>query len=420
MKLMSPRIKISLGLIIASCSFSFGQIDQYNYSREVQGNPDQWNVISLPDEIFGKISQDLSDIRIYGITENNDTVEAPYLIRLSKETVSNNEVSYKTINYSHNNNGYYITFEIPTTETINHINLNFDQQNFDWHVQLAGSQNQLEWFTIIENYRILSIKNEWTDFQFSNLSFPNSNYRYFRLYIDSKVRPELTATRIAQYEITEGTLRNYPIQQIETKENKSEKQTEINIRLSQPEPVSYIKIGVKDSFDYYRPITIEYVTDSFKTEKGWKFNYQTLASGTLNSFEKNIFRFNSTTLQKLRILIDNHDNQPLTVDSIQTQGYVHELVTRITEPAKYVLCYGNKNARVPQYDIDWFTDKIPEKLKALELGEERVIEKEGTPGVKPLFENKTWLWIVMSVIIVLLGWFSINMIQKKNKTSNSE
>ena len=417
---MNPRIKICLILIIASCSFSFGQIDQYNYKRELQGSPDQWNIISLPDDIFGKISQDLSDIRIYGITENNDTVEAPYLLRLSKETISNNEVTYKTINYSHNDKGYYFTFEIPTTETINHIYLNFNQQNFDWHIQLAGSQNQLEWFTIIENYRILSIKNEWTDFQFSNLTFPNSNYRYFRLYIDSKDKPELTTTRIAQYEITEGTLRNFPIEQIQTKENKSEKLTEINVKLSLPEPISYIKIGVKDSFDYYRPISIEYIADSFKTEQGWKYNYQTLASGTLNSFEKNIFRFNSTTLQMLRILIYNHDNQPLTIDTIQTQGYVHEIVTRITEPAKYFICYGKKNDRIPQYDIDWFTDKIPEKLTTLELGDEIAIEKKEATAITPIFENKTWLWIIMTIIILLLGWFSLKMIQKKNKTSDSE
>ena len=67
-------------------SLSFAQTEQYNYKRELKGISEQWHKIILPDEIFGKTSQNLSDIRIFGIKENFDTIEAPYLLQLIKKS----------------------------------------------------------------------------------------------------------------------------------------------------------------------------------------------------------------------------------------------------------------------------------------------------------------------------------------------
>ncbi|MDZ4148065.1 MAG: DUF3999 family protein [Flavobacteriaceae bacterium] len=410
--MMKPIINILSLLLILRCSFSYGQIEKYNFKRELKGVSEQWHTIILPDEIFGKTSNDLSDIRIFGITADNDTIETPYFLRIATERVSNKDVSFKTLNASHSDKGYYFTFELPTIETINQIKLEFKQNNFDWQIKLEGSQNQSEWFTVIENYRILSIKNEITDFQFTKLSFPSSKYRFFRLCIDSKEKPELTSARISQYEIIDGTFKNYTIRKFNIKENKENKQTEIDIELQMPVNVSQLKIDVNGSFDYYRPVTIKCLTDSIKTEKGWKYNYSTLTSATLNSIEKNEFKFSSTTVQRFKILIHNQDNQPLSIDTIQIKGYVHELVARFTEGASYFLTYGNNKAQRPNYDIDRFADKVPMTLTALELGSELSIEKEKALMTAPLFKNMTWLWTIMGLIILVLGWFSIKMLRK--------
>jgi len=389
--MMKTIIKILSILFILDCSFSYGQIEQYNFKRELKGISEQWHKIILPEDVFGKVSQELTDIRIFGITTNNDTVEVPYLLRLASEKIFIKDVAFLTINTSQNDKGFYFTFEIPTTEPINQIKLDFKQNNFDWRVKLEGSHNQSEWFTIIENYRILSIKNEITDFQFTKLTFPSSKYRFFRLFIDSKEKPELTSASIVQQEITDGTFRNYSIKNFSKKENKERKQTEIDIELEMPVPISYFKINIKDSFDYYRPITIKYLNDSTKTEQGWKYNYNTLTSGTLNSVEKNEFKFSSKTVQKLKILIHNQDNQPLTIDTLNVMGYEYEILARFTDQATYFLTYGNKIAERPNYDIDRFTDKVPLTLTTLDIDNELIIEKEQISETAPLFKNKNWL-----------------------------
>lgn len=411
--MMKPTIRLISILLLLNCSFIYGQIEQYHFKREIKGISEQWHKIILPNEVFGKTSNDLTDIRIFGITVNNDTLETPYLLQLATESVSNKNVSFKTLNISHNDKGYYFTFEIPTIEAINQIKLDFKQNNFDWQIKLEGSQNQNDWFTVIENYRILSIKNEITDFQFTKLSFPSSKYRFFRLHIDSKEKPDLAVACVSQQEISEATYRIYPIKNIEKKENKDNKQTEIDIEFNMSVPVSFLNLDIKKSFDYYRPITIKYLTDSTKTEKGWKYNYRTLTSATLNSIEKNEFMFSSTTVKRLKIYIDNQDNQTLTINTIQVKGYVHELLVRFTQPASYFLTYGNNKAVRPNYDIDRFIDKVPVTLSALELGGELTIEKVKVSETYPLFKNKTWLWTIMGLIILVLGWFAIKMMRKE-------
>ena len=407
------KVKILVWLLMLGNSFAFGQMKEYNYKREITGVSDQWHRLELPDDIFGKLSKNLSDLRIYGITDHDDTLEAPYVLRLMQEKISDKEVSFETINPSRNDAGYFFTFEIPTTEPINKINLEFRQQNFDWRIKLEGSHDQADWFTVADNYRILSIKNDLTDFRFTSLNFPTSKYRYFRIFIKSHEKPDLFKAAISLKEITEGSYRNYQIRKSLTKINSQTRQTEIDIELPSAVPVSKIRISITDAFDYYRPITIKYLADSFKTEQGWRYTYNTLTSGILNSIEEKTFTCNSVTFQKLKIIISNQDNQPLNVDNIEIKGYVHELATRFNQPATYFLTYGNSSAYKPQYDIARFSDKIPEVLTTLELGEELMIEKEVKPEKSPLFKNPAWLWAIMVLIILLLGWFTLKMLKNQ-------
>jgi len=410
---MKLKSKAGIGLFLFLSSFSFGQFSAYNYKRELKGIHEQWHQILLPDVLFSKINKDMSDIRIYSITESNDTIETPYIFNLAKEQEINHEVSFNLVNRSYNEKGYYFTFEILSEEAINQIKLDFESQNFDWRLNLEGSQDQKEWFTLIEDYRILSIKNKLSEFKFTDLIFPNSKYRFYRLFISSKEEPKLNFAKLIEHECIKGKLKNFPIEKMSTSADKEGQQTEIDIFLPLAVPLSMLEIAIKDTFDYYRPLTIKYLVDSFETEQGWKYNYQTLKRGTLNSIERNEFKFNSTILRRLKILIDNGDNQALELDTVEVKGYEHVLTGRFTEKGTYYLVYGNENERAAHYDIELFKDKIPKTMNEITLGEEEIIIKESTLIKEALFKNKKWLWAIMIFVIVLLGGFSLKMMAKK-------
>ncbi len=150
-----------------------------------------------------------------------------------------------------------------------------------------------------------------------------------------------------------------------------------------------------------------------ETEKGWKYSYANLASGTLTSIEKKGFQFETTLAQKLRVIIENYDNRPLQIESAKAKGYIHELVARFSEPATYYLTYGNDQTKKPYYDIVQAATKIPDNLSRLTLRDVQEIPKKAAQTGSPLFENKLWLWGVMGLVILVLGWFTVRMMGKR-------
>lgn len=400
-----------LFILLLLAEISFAQLNNYNYSREVNGISDTWHAIELPDAVFGKVSNSLNDFRIYGITEN-DTIEVPYLLKIASEKQIDKKIDFTLLNSSKKGDVYFFTFEIPSEKAINEIQLNFKQLNFNWLLGLEGSQDNNEWFSIVENYRILSIKNTQTDYQFTNVRFPKSKYRYLRFQIKSSEKPDLITAETQLSNFESPIFKTYPVKSFSATENKDLKKTILDIDFSEPLPISLISLKIKDSLDFYRPVTIKYLADSTKTEKGWIYNFTALNSSILSSLENNDLYFYSTITKKLRIEIENFDNRPLKIEGVTAKGYVHQLVARFGEPANYYLVYGNPKANKPNYDISKFTENIPTNIAAVKLSEEKAIDKKEVSKRSPLFENKLWLWLIMAVIIGLLGWFTIKMMKK--------
>lgn len=410
------KTKIYILLLLLVCIDSFGQTKAYDYKRELIGISDQWHKLDLPKDIFANISPDLSDIRIIGITPKKDTIEAPYLIRSTKEMLTSEKIAFKLLNQSHNKNAYYYSFKIPTADAINQIHLDFKQANFDWTVSLEGSQDQKKWYTIVEDYRILSINNEHTNYKHTQVNFPSAKFPFFRLQVRSNEKPKLLNAKLSRNKVVKGSLRNYQIKKQEIYQNKRMKTSEITIDLDAPVLISELKVKIEESFDYYRPIHIRYLTDSTKTEKGWRYNYRTITSGTLSSLEKNEFKFQNIKAQHLKVIISNQDNQALKISGIEVSGYVWQLLARFTKDANYHLYYGNANASKANYDISRFPNKIPTEIKAITLGKEQCIKKKTEAPKQSLFINKLWLWGIIGIMIILLAWFTLKMMKKTEES----
>ena len=407
---MRKKIKLGTLLLMLSYAISNAQLNSYDQKIELTGITDQWHTVPLPNSLFSDVRNNLADIRIYGITET-DTLEAPYVLKVSDAKGSLAKVDFKLINASSNQNGYHYTYEVPTARSINEIQLDIKNENFDWNVMLAGSQDQQEWFTLLEDYRILSIKSNQTDYSFTHLSFPNAKYRYYRLLFKSDVQPELLRTTLYLDSILPATYQEYDIADFEVTQAK--KNTILSIDLKSRLPVSYLKLEVADKIDYYRPVEIQFVTDSVKTEKGWHYSYRTLTKGTVSSLEKNEFKFNGGLAKKLRIVVQNYDNRPLSFSKPIVKGYSYELIARFDKPADYYLVYGKSDARAPIYDISQNGFKLSENAGEVKLGKQEKIIKNYPPIPSPLFENKWWLWGIMGIIMLVLGVFTLNMMRQK-------
>lgn len=388
------------------------QVKQYQYKRELTGITSNWHSLQIPNQLFKSAQSGLEDIRIYGI-KGKDTVEVPYILEQSANQITERETTFNVINQSNNQNGYYYTFQSATPANINQIKLSFKQTNFDWDVQLEGSNDHKEWFGILKNYRILAIKNNNTDYQFTQLNFPTARFTYFRVLIKANEQPNLNAAKISKIDTLKGVDLTIPYQSYQLINDAKNKQSVIEVSMASINPISYVKINAQSDFDFYRTMKIEYAVDSVKTDKGIQYNYAPLYDGTLSSLEKPEFRFNSVLASRLKITIENNDNKPLRYSSIDLKGPAYELIARFDKnDYQYALYYGNSKATSPSYELKNFENKIPININAINVGVE--LQNEAftiASEQKPLFENKLWLWSLMALIIILLGFFAFKMLK---------
>ncbi|MBL0104676.1 MAG: hypothetical protein IPP51_13475 [Bacteroidetes bacterium] len=61
-----------LSFIVCSIN-SNAQSNGFRYSREISPARTSWNRLTLPNDIYGKIASDFSDLRIYKLEENGDS-----------------------------------------------------------------------------------------------------------------------------------------------------------------------------------------------------------------------------------------------------------------------------------------------------------------------------------------------------------
>ena len=198
-------------IILLLNTFVFGQISSYNYKRPITGITNEWHSIQLPDPIFEKVGSSFNDIRIYGITNQSDTVEAPYFISTKKEKVIVENVEFELINSVKNSNGYFYTLKMKKGEIINSINLDFGVDNYDWNIRLEGSHDEKNWFTVVDNYRILSINTEFTRYSYNHVSFPKASYTFYRVFVPSKVEPQFIIPEITMTQYIHGSMKNYSV-----------------------------------------------------------------------------------------------------------------------------------------------------------------------------------------------------------------
>ncbi|GGI24036.1 hypothetical protein ACFSNA_13405 [Pedobacter mendelii] len=398
-------------MLLVSAAVTKAQTNSYKFKRDITNVNSAWHSMKLPNQLYKNANIDFKDLRIFGVN-GKDTIEVPYLLKQRADKVTSKNITFKQINQSSNLSNYYYTFQSDTTNTINQINLAFKQDNFDWQVTLEGSNNNLEWFSILKNYRILSIKNNYTDYKFTKLSFPDSKFQYFRIALKSTVQPELLSAKISKTDTVKGTYEDVKYKTFQLKNDATNKETVIEIALENPIPLSYLKLNAQSDFDFYRSIKIEYVTDSFKTDKGIQYNYANLYLGTISSLEKPEYNFPNTITSRLKITIQNNDNKPLRLSKLDLKGNVYEIIARFDNPKyAYALYYGNEKAVTPSYEIEKFESKIPSNLTFVALSEEQKNPAYSIIIKKPIFENKAWLWVLMAVIIALLGWFSFKMLR---------
>lgn len=409
---------IIISILCLKASLLFSQKD-FSYKRKInvekEGN--SWNYFAIPDELYEKSANNLSDLRIYKSDKENIT-EIPYLIIDNTENKANNsEFSLKIINISRTEAGHFLTLENTSDAEINSIYLRFSQQNFDWKITLQGSHNQSQWFDILNEYRILAIKNQETNYRFEKLIFGDTKYKYYRILVKTNEEVNLENAFFRHFlPKNRNNLAKHKVENLVISNDNNRKQTTIHFSLKHKIHVHSIEIQTDKTKNFYRPIHIE-TLDSLKTNSGKVLRHSYFSSGIITSVEDNEFvnEKEDELVKNFRIKIENRDDKPLDIKSITIKSITKGIVFESEGKGEYFLYYGNDKLRSPRYDLENFKLQISEKQKdTIPISEQITIDENIRASQEPLFKNKVWLWLIMGLLILILGYFSLKMLPKKH------
>lgn len=381
--------------------------ESFRFKRNIDGiQGEGWHKVTLPADIFAQLNRDLSDLRIFAL-KGSDTLEIPFILDVQANVETTNKVTLPVLNKSYSDGALYLMFELNPSQPVNYLDLDFAERNYFGRVSLQGSDDRKGWFDIITDQRIVSVDKESGNYKLSRIDFPRTDFRFLRVRVQADVPLTFESVSFRHNEIRKGDLRDMPLEWNSREEEKSN-QTIVNIRLRDYAPVSFIDLKADSVRDYYRPMRIECVSDSFKTDKGWTKSYETLYEGNLTSFRPNNFTFPWQLAREIRMVVTNFDDEPITIREISVAGPKVNLVAKLDQGNNFVL-YGRNDLRPPSYDLAFFNSSIPDSLATANLGsaEALTIPESG----EALFENKLWLWTIMAVMIVGLGFFTFRMMK---------
>ncbi|HEX8515917.1 MAG TPA: hypothetical protein VF868_06940 [Bacteroidia bacterium] len=396
------------------------QFSTYNFTRKIPkpATAGFYAIPVTPDVVSGSASG-LSDLRLYDLAK--DTAEIPYLTEFTGDKTEEKAISFELINdVTKLKCCSFLTLKMDRHRSINMISLEVAENNFDKIITLEGSNDNKEWFTIKEHLRIVGFENATTDFRSTTVSFPSSEYNYFRLRFDDDSSPRITVTNAFAFENStiKGEYDEIRAGRISGAENKKNKTSETIIELPGNYILDHIKIGTEEKEDFYRNINIYRSAGTFKTPKGEIDSWVIINSGVITSDADNIFSLHNAQAKKLKIEVINNDNRPITLNNVRLFSEKIRLVTKLPVSDDIYLAYGKKDDPAPVYDLVHFRDKIPAELEILNPEKEEInIPVKAAAAASPFIKNKMWLWAIMGLVILLIGYFALSMI-KKEKPEN--
>ncbi len=398
-------------IVIIVClwtNLSLAQEQKGEHWYELAKPAGEWCELHIPNEIYRELQGDFSSLRIYSSNNSGDTLEVPYLIRNNLPNNQTHQVEFELFNESTKGDSKYFTFKPNSDELLNRMNLNIEDKEFDARIRLEGSKDQKEWFTILDDYRILSLNKDNIQFSYTDLEFSPVDYTYLRLELPTTLTFQ-SAYLIGNF--SEGGIENVSKTNWKVKEVPEKKQTEILISLDEYTSVRSFEIQIADNIDYFRNSSLYYLKDSTNYLEKWHKNYKRIYSGDLTSVRDHREIFNMVFTNELKFVIHNADNQPLSIKDITVKGNTYSIIGRFKDGYQnHYLSFQHRKTRAPKYDIARFQDNIPEDLGIMSLGNATFIPYPSTEK-EPFFKSNWWVWGAMILVIIVLGRFTIQMLK---------
>lgn len=370
----------------------------------------------LPPEIRSFSKEELGDFRIV----DSKGMEVPYyIIQENNETASSSFSEFKVISKTVvPKKRTTIIFENPKA-SIAEIVLSITNSDVTKPYSISGSNDQKEWFGLINNSRLYELENSEDTSVFKTIPLPLSSYRYLKIDLDDRKTLPINILKIGFFtnkvntpSVTEIVAKSTRILQIP-----AEKKTRIYIGFDHPQIVNQIRFKVSNPNLFQRNAQI-YVNKKRPAQYKAVAYRETLTNFELNSKHENSFTIPQLFEKRFFIEIENQDNQPLTLAEIQFFQHPISVIADLKAHEKYSIQTGNPKLHSPEYDLENFKNSIDSNLPEAKIYDITHAVSQKTNALDKSFWQQAWfMWLCIGLGGIAIAFFTANLV--KDMKTNS-
>jgi hypothetical protein len=414
--------------LIALAAMSF-QLDAQQFAQEmpITGiTKDSLYKIPLNPEHKQYMKSDFHDMRVY----DSKGHEVPYVVLSEPQLKAKSDfVEYKILSLRHVSDYTEVVVHNPDRQKISNIAFNINNSDAYKYCSIEGSYDMNQWYSVSAGQELSLLYNDVYTNQYKCIYFPLNDYPYFRLSIDDwhhrhwhhnwESYPfKINSAGYFKNSVIAGKLNDVLFSKTITEDAKTKKTT-VRLLFTNNQQVDRLDFKIKAPRLYKRHATI-YVNRK-QYGKATKIR-EDIFEMELSSDKVLMFDLPNFNEQELFIEIDNKDNPPLEIESINCMQLASYLIADFKGNTSYTLKCGDDSLKVPEYDLGSFVSQIPQLLPEAQLGAVKILPKQAAKPKqkevereKTFFETPQFLWLCLGVGCIVIFLFSRSLLKEVGK-----
>lgn len=370
--------------------------------------------IVLPAEIRSYSKEELGDFRILDSKE----IEVPYYIlqtnnEVTTSSFSESKILSKTVVPKSKT---IIVFENPKT-SIAEIVLSITNSDVTKPYSISGSNDQKEWFGLVNNSMLNGLENSEDTSVFKTISLPLTSYRYLKIDFNDKKTLPINVLKIGFFN---NKTSNPKIEEIFPKNTQitqftSLKKTRIQVSFHNPQIVNQISFHITNPNLFQRNARI-FLNKKKSTNQKEAIYPEILSNFELNSDTKNTFNIPQIFEKECFIEIENRDNPPLTLAKIKFFQKQIAVIADLKANEKYTIQTGNPKLPAPEYDLENFRNSIDNNLPEAKIYNIKHLDSQKTNLKNQSIWQQAWfMWLCIGLGGIAVAFFTKSLIKDMKK-----
>lgn len=395
-------IKLFIAFLLITSQWAMAQTFRYQAAIKPVKAPGFY-ALTITPEMMALCRADLNDLRI----ADGQGKWVPHLLRSALPTFVQQRYTLFpfTSNIQLDSGMAHWVVENEHLLPVTQLNLMMANHGVSRTALLSGSNDGRNWFIIGDQYMLVRSYDTRDDYFAAALNIPLCRYRFFKISVRRAgtdpihirevgvVQPDSVVNR-------QDAWMRLPAPVVQ-QENRTNHWSYVQLRFDRSYSMERLRLYVSGVPFFERTVRL------YKPVGGMGRG-QLLASFNISSRNREILvGFQQVKTRELTLEIENEDNPPLTMDSARAEFLPRQFIAYLEPSKNYLLKLGDSLALRPAYDLDRFADSIPDRLQTLQTDTLQQIPMAMPEKARPV---KFWVWLVIGVSILFLGWIAWRMI----------